>query len=48
MLFRSGDCIYNRRDWDRIDSRYYCGNEASEYYGCPTAYDDGCEDGEED
>lgn len=42
-----GECKYNRCDRDYDDARFFCGNEDSEYYGCDTRYDDGCDEGEE-
>ena len=43
-----GTCTYNRYDNDgsgvRQSGGFYCGNENSECCGCPTFYDDSCED----
>ena len=38
-----GRCQYHRRD----GSLWYCYNENSEYYGCETGYEDGCNEVEE-
>ena len=40
-----GECRYNR--YDREDDAFFCGNEESDNYSCMTAYDDGCNEGEE-
>ena len=40
---RCHNCKYNEYE----GGEYFCGNEDSDYYGCPTAYDDECEEGEE-
>lgn len=46
-----GTCNHNKHDNDGSGIRqrggYYCGNERSEYYACPTAYSDTCDDWEE-
>jgi len=39
-----GNCEYN--EWNARDEEFYCANENSDCYGCPTFYDDGCEDWE--
>ncbi len=36
------NCKHNKK----TQREFYCGNEESEYYGVPTAYDDTCEDWE--
>ena len=42
-----GTCKYNKRDFSKPQNSVYaefgCGNEVSECYGVPTAYDDTCE-----
>lgn len=46
-----GTCKYNKRDFSKPQNSGYaefcCGNEDSECYGVPTAYDDTCDDYEE-
>ena len=46
-----GTCKYNNRDFSKPQNSGYsdfcCGNEDSECYGVPTAYDDTCDDYEE-
>lgn len=46
-----GTCKYNKRDFTKPQNSGYaefcCGNEDSECYGVPTAYDDTCDDYEE-
>ena len=41
-----GNCKYNKRvfkgRWSGTE--FQCGNEDSVFHGCPTAYDDTCED----
>lgn len=31
----------------QVKVEWICNNNRSDYYGLPTAYDDGCEEGEE-
>lgn len=40
-----GNCSHN--EYNRAEEEFYCGNERSECFGCPTFYDDSCEDWEE-
>lgn len=46
-----GTCRWNRHDNDgngvRQKGGFYCGNEESMNCGCPTFYDDACDDYEE-
>jgi len=45
-----GTCRFNKYDTDGSGVRqiggFYCTNEESENCGCPTFYDEGCEDWE--
>lgn len=40
-------CCGKRKYHYREGTCWYCGNIDSEYYGCETLYDDGCEETEE-
>ena len=43
MLRICGTCKYNAKCFDG----YCCGNAEGEFFGCPTEYEDRCEDWEE-
>lgn len=43
MLRVCGTCKYNAKCFDG----FCCGNEEGEFFGCPTEYEDRCEDWEE-
>lgn len=42
-MVKCGECAFNTYE----DGEFVCGNEDSENYGLPTAYNDSCEEGEE-
>ena len=44
-----GRCKYNLYSpREKQKGQFYCDNEDSDNYGCPVAYDDECEDWEEE